>query len=242
MKKIPVILLMIAVLVRILGGCGNGEQISVQPMETTAQTVPETQAAEETVPETTTWAVEDYTYMEVGVPYPYTTATYESREIPTVAQATVTSYEIFESAEGYPAKEGYEWRVVKMEIWYHDKNADKHGCTIYPIIDDYYDSRLYNDTSDLLEVTEDYHIYDGTVLVDGREMETYCYWRYDQWGDWFIQEDDLVDIICHEQWDFLVPVGYDGCLAGLWNGQLDWPEGSCLTDNDPAGLLLFRAA
>lgn len=236
------VLALIVVFSLLLAGCGGQEQITTQQTEPTTQPVTQPQQTEPTVPETIPRTLEEYTFMEVGVPYPYTTHTYTSKAIATTAEATVTSYEVFDSAPGYPAKEGYEWRVVKMEILYHDKNANDYGCSIYPIIDDYHDSRLYNDTSDLLEATEEYHIYDGTVLVDGVQMETYCYWHYDQWGDWFIQEDEMVDIICHEQWDFLVPVGYDGCIAGLWNGQYDFVEGGCITDCDPAALLMFRAA
>lgn len=238
MKRI-MILLITAVLLG-LGGCGSQEQpAATEPEIVTEETVPET---EETVPETVPRTMEEYTYMEVGVLYPYTTATHADRTIPTVAEAMVTSYEIFESAEGFPPKEGYEWRVVKMQIRYFDDNTVNYGCSIAPIFDDYYNSQLYNDTSDLLEATEEYHIYDGTVIYNGKQMETYCYWYYDQWADWFCPDGVHLELKCYEQWAFLVPVGYDGCMAGLADSRFDWYEGTCLTDYDPAQFLLFRAA
>ena len=62
-------------------------------------------------------------FMDVGTPYAYATATSDDDTILTTGEATVTSYEIFDSAQGYPAKEGYEWRVVKMEVRFYDENS-----------------------------------------------------------------------------------------------------------------------
>lgn len=178
-------------------------------------------------------------YMEVGVPYPYVTATSDDASITTTGEAMVTSYEVFDSADGYPAKEGYEWRVVKMEVRFYDENTSKYGCTYAATTDDYYTPKLNTDTFELLEETDAYDLYAYTVLNNGQETEAYCYYNT-YWGDWYIGADGNDEIIRYLQWDYLVPVGYDGSVACLRDSRVEWPVDAYITDLDPAGFLLFR--
>ena len=71
-------------------------------------------------------------FMELGVAYPYTTACSKDETQLTVGEAKVSSYEVFESAYGYPAKEGYEWRVAEIQPLYFDDNARKFGVWTFP--------------------------------------------------------------------------------------------------------------
>ena len=179
-------------------------------------------------------------FMEVGVPYAYTTCTSDDLNIPTIGEATVTSYEIFESAEGYAAEEGYEWRVVKMEVRFYDENTGKYGCSIQPNFNDYYNAALFDDTSEVVKETDSYEAYAATVIHNGQEADVYVYWNYLQWSDWYTGAAGNDEIICYLQWDFLVPVGYDGCVAGLHDYSLEWLDGTYITDYDPSNFLLFR--
>jgi len=179
-------------------------------------------------------------FMEVGVPYAYTTCTSDDLNIPTIGEATVTSYEIFESAEGYAAEEGYEWRVVKMEVRFYDENTGKYGCSIQSNFNDYYNAALFDDTSEVVKETDSYEAYAATVIHNGQEADVYVYWNYLQWSDWYTGAAGNDEIICYLQWDFLVPVGYDGCVAGLHDYSLEWLDGTYITDYDPSNFLLFR--
>ena len=179
-------------------------------------------------------------FMEVGVPYAYTTCTSDDLNIPTIGEATVTSYEIFESAEGYAAEEGYEWRVVKMEVRFYDENTGKYGCSIQPNFNDYYNAALFDDTSEVMKETDSYEAYAATVIHNGQEADVYVYWNSLQWSDWYTGATGNDEVICYLQWDFLVPVGYDGCVAGLHDYSLEWLDGTYITDYDPADFLLFR--
>ena len=54
-----------------------------------------------------------------------------------------------------------------------------------------------------------------------------------------------MQIICPQrrfycQYDFLVPIGYDGCVAGVRDPRVEWVDGTYITDYDPADFLLFR--
>ena len=179
-------------------------------------------------------------FMKVGVPYAYTTACAKDETKSTTAEATVTSYEIFESAEGYAAEEGYEWRVVKMEVRFYDENTGKYGCSIQPNFTDYYNATLFDDTSEVVKETDSYEAYAATVIHNGQEADVYVYWNYLQWSDWYTGAAGNDEVICYLQWDFLVPVGYDGCVAGLQDYSLEMPDGTYITDYDPTNFLLFR--
>lgn len=179
-------------------------------------------------------------FMEVGTPYAYDTATSDDDTILTTGEATVTSYEIFDSAQGYPAKEGYEWRVVKMEVRFYDENTSKYGCQTSATLDDYYNSKLHSDTFKQEDKTDQYSLYSYHINHDGQETEGFCYYSA-SWGDWYTGKAGNDEIIRYIQWDFLVPVGYDGSVAVLRDSRTQWPDGAYITDLDPANFLLFRA-
>jgi len=179
-------------------------------------------------------------FMEEGIPYAYATATSDDASILTTGEATVTSYEIFDSADGYPAKDGYEWRVVKMEVRFYDENTSKYGCQTSATFDDYYNSKLHSDTFQQEDKTDQYTLYSYHIIHEGQETEGFCYFSA-SWGDWYIGETGNDEIIRYIQWDFLVPVGYDGSVACLRDARTQWPDGAYITDLNPADFLLFRA-
>ena len=179
-------------------------------------------------------------FMQEGEPYAYATATSDDASILTTGEATVTSYEIFDSAEGYPAKEGYEWRVVKMEVRFYDENTSKYGCQTSATFDDYYNSKLHSDTFKQEDKTDQYTLYSYHIIHEGQETEGFCYFS-SSWGDWYTGKAGNDEIIRYIQWDFLVPVGYDGSVAVLRDARTQWPDGAYITDLNPADFLLFRA-
>ena len=181
-------------------------------------------------------------FMELGVAYPYTTACSKDETQLTVGEAKVSSYEVFESAYGYPAKEGYEWRVAEIQTLYFDDNARKFGVWAFPRTEDYYNVKLLDDTSRAVEEEgkEDTAVY--SIIWQGQEMEAY-YTYNSYWSNW-------VNHVCTntQKWAFQVPVGYDGCVIGLWDNHLsdqwesvlEWPDDLHITDVDPSHFLLFR--
>ena len=179
-------------------------------------------------------------FMGEGMPYAYATATSDDSSMLTTGEATVTSYEIFDSADGYPAKEGYEWRVVKMEVRFYDENTSKYGCQTSATFDDYYNSKLHSDTFKQEDKTDQYTLYSYHIIHEGQETEGFCYFST-SWGDWYTGEAGNDEIIRYIQWDFLVPVGYDGSVAVLRDARTQWPNGAYITDLNPADFLLFRA-
>ena len=180
-------------------------------------------------------------YMELGTAYPYTNLCYENEDFNTTGELTVTNYEIFTYADGYEPMEGYEWRVVDIEIRYFDDNAWNYG--IWGATrhwEDYYNTKLHDDTSVLQEETDTYEKYAHTIIRNGQEMEAYTFFDYAHWSDWDTDENGNHVTIEYLRWEFLVPVGYDGCVVGVRDPYTELPDNAYITDLNPADFLLFR--
>ena len=180
-------------------------------------------------------------FMEVGVPYAFTNQCYENEDYDTTGEVTVVSYEIFESAEGYEALEGYEWRVVTVEARFFDDNAWDYGISSPGVnSEDYYNVKLHDDTSELVEETDTYYQSRYTIIHNGQETDAYSFYNYGSWSGWSTDEAGNHESTYTQTWDFLVPIGYDGCVVGFRSRRVEWPDGAYITDLNPADFLLFR--
>ena len=180
-------------------------------------------------------------FMEVGVPYPYTNQCYENEAYETTGEVTVVSYEIFESAEGYAPLEGYEWRVAEIQIRFFDDNAWNYG--IYSPStnsEDYYNTKLHDDSNELVEEAETYNQYRYTIIHNGQEMDAYYFSNAGSWSDWTTNEDGTHETTYTYAVEFLVPIGYDGCVVGARDRRVEWPDGAYITDLNPDDFLIFR--
>ena len=176
-------------------------------------------------------------FMEVGVQYHFTTDANGANPVPTTGEAIVTSYEVFDSAEGYPAKEGYEWRIVTMEATYFDNNARWYGINLTTCSEDYYNTKLHDDS--ITEPDED-GFETSMVVYNGIPMETYE--RYTGgWSGWHDNENGRRQNKLSAKYEYLMPKGYDGRVVGFVNNKNEWVKGSVyITDFDPADSILFR--
>ena len=176
-------------------------------------------------------------FMEVGVQYLFTTDANSANPVPTTGEVMITSYEVFDSAEGYPAKEGYEWRVVTMEATYFDDNARWYGIKLTNCSEDYYNTKLHDDS--ITEPDED-GFETSMVIYNGIPMEAYE--RYTgEWSGWHDGEGGRRENTLRAKYEYLMPKGYDGRVAGFVNSKNEWVKGSVyITDFDLADSILFR--
>ena len=180
-------------------------------------------------------------FMEEGEPYCFTNRCLDNEDLDTVGEATVVSYEIFESADGYEPLEGYEWRAATIEIRFFDDNAWKYGIeSILRSAEDYYNTKLLDDTAELVAEADTYDQYRYTVVYNGQEMDAYYFDNVGTWSDWYVNEDGNHECKYTYVKEFLVPVGYDGCVVSIANSRVEWPDGAYITDLDPDDFLLFR--
>ncbi len=178
-------------------------------------------------------------FMELGVKYPYTTVCYENTNYTTTGEAIVTYYGVFESGEGYEYKEGYEWRVVEMKVSVTDSNARKYGFSVGSRIEDYYTTKYHDDTSVYDEETGMTTV---KLFYQGQEMEGY--WRTEsEYSGWHYDENGIKQNVFTGEWAFHVPVGYDGCVAGIVDKSrapdLEDPDLDYYITDYPADMFLF---
>ena len=180
-------------------------------------------------------------FMEEGEPYYFTNRCMDNEDLDAVGEATVVSYEIFESADGYDPLEGYEWRKVTIEIRFFDDNAWEYGVEgILMSFEDYYNTELLDDTAELVVEADTYDQYRYTVVYNGQEMDAYYFDNAGTWSGWYVNEDGNNECKYTVVKEFLVPVGYDGCVVSFANSRVEWPDGAHITDLDPDDFLLFR--
>ena len=180
-------------------------------------------------------------FMEEGEPYSFANRCADNQDLDSVGEATVVSYEIFESADGYEPLAGYEWRTVTIEIRFFDNNAWKYGVeAARGRSEDYYNTKLLDDTAELVEENDSYEQYRYTIIHNGQMMDAYCYENAGTWSDWYVNEDGNNECKYTVVEEFLVPVGYDGCVVSLANSRVEWPDEAHITDLDPDEFLLFR--
>lgn len=170
--------------------------------------------------------------LEVGTGVFYTTVCYDSENFKTKGQLTVLDYNIFESDDTHKAKEDYEWRVATFQILFSDDNAWVHGTHIGFVYEDYYSVRQnansgYGDNWNA-SFTVNYH---------GEDIE--CYHSL----EFLTQEWQGRTFNVTIRVDFLVPVGYDGCVWGLYDYSNPYPDDAYIFDvYDPSSFRLFRFA
>ena len=180
-------------------------------------------------------------FMEEGEPYIFANRCLDNEDLDSVGEATVVSYEIFESADGYDPLEGYEWRKVTIEIRFFDDNAWEYGVDgVLVSSEDYYNTKLLDDTAELVVEEDTYDQYQYTVVYNGQEMDAYYFDNTGTWSDWYENEDGNHECKFTIVEEFLVPIGYDGCVVSMANSRVEWPDGAYITDLDPDDFLLFR--
>lgn len=101
-------------------------------------------------------------------------------------------------------------------------------------------SKLLDDTAELVEEADTYDQYRYTVVYNGQETDAYHFYNAGTWSDWYVNEDGNHECKYTVVEEFLVPVGYDGCVVSLANSRVEWPDGAYITDLDPDDFLLFR--
>lgn len=170
--------------------------------------------------------------LEIGKHYNYETATYENPDLTTVGDLTVLDYSIIRSDDTHEAKDGYEWRMATLQMVFSDENAHTYGYQPGTSLENFYDVRM-NDGS---VVYDDDGNATFTVNYYGEDMECFC--RQDiPINAW--QEDDTAKVVAIVS--FQVPVGYDGCVFGMRNYAVEWPDGAYIFDfYDPDVFYLFH--
>ncbi len=172
------------------------------------------------------------TFCELGVSYDYRTIC-ANGSAETVGKFTVISYETTKGKEyNLKEKDGYEWKIVKFVISFSDANAQKWDVYAVPVFDDYYDTRLMNESCD--------QDIDGVFSwgIHWNGEITKCYFCYDISNGWSNGVKTY-----NETFYFQVPEGYDGVVIGATKpGSLEVgeTENAYIFDTCDKDSLFFR--
>lgn len=171
--------------------------------------------------------------MVLGETYDYSTCCYDDADIPTVGKVTVTSYETIEPDAEHEAIDGYEWRRVSFEILFSDDNAWEYGYYVFSSINDYYDIEGFDDIAEW----NDDDTMNFTINTNGESYDQ-CF-MIDVWnsGEWNSQSRTCTFT---EYMDIRIPVGYDGIVLTLIDGQTTWEDGMYIYDVANENTLFFR--
>lgn len=149
-------------------------------------------------------------FMELGKTYDYVTSCWKDKNVETVGRATITDYQTFASDDTHEAKEGYEWKTVELQIVFSDDNAWNYGIDVEDCDIDYYDIVGHDESS----VDDE----NGTSFTASWNGQNYTECRLISNGS-FSGWEDQTDILTINK-EFLIPVGYDGILVGIYDASM----------------------
>lgn len=148
---------------------------------------------------------------EIGKEYDYTTCFYDKKDESITGKLFVDKYEVFASAEGYPAKEGYEYRCATVKVLFNDNNAKNRPIGTYAGFFNYYDKAGFvpNETEDGQTALTYTLNWNG---IDYAECMMYI--TNGEWSEW--TNDGIYFTMAIEA---LVPIGYDGIVFAFGDGS-----------------------
>ncbi len=144
--------------------------------------------------------------------YEYTTYCWDNKSVKTTGRLVFSEYETFESDEDHPAKDGYEWKTVRVTITFDDDNAFNYGMQVRGQLRDYY---KVNE-----EVDEDWDGKEKEFTVNFNGIEYECKQRMTGGFDDWVNHERHYDVV----FDFLVPKGYDGETLSYYSSEFEDEE------------------
>lgn len=150
------------------------------------------------------------TYMEVGKPYDYTTASYEDFDVDVTGTVEIVDHRVIAGDETFPAREGYEWHVVTVRFVFSGEDAQQNGMQSAMTYGDYYTL-----DAELAASTDENGLRPFVVDCYGTRVQCWQKTGADEEAGWYGQE-------LRFSWKegVLVPCGYDGTLLIFYHYRL----------------------
>lgn len=142
-----------------------------------------------------------------NIPYDYVSKC-ESSDLKSMSKLTFHNYRTIESDSSHPAKEGYVWKIVDLNMVFYDDNAWRHGMSYaYVIVDQ-------ND----FQVLKNFHGSNRTfsMNVNGVDYPECQITKTGGFGEWTENRTRTCDL----ELSALVPAGYNGLAIGMFDFAL----------------------
>ena len=160
-------------------------------------------------------------------PWRFNSVSYPDTSWGLKADVSLVSYSVFDSDDSHASRAGYEWHRAAFRISFaNDENAKNHGAQFDICWNDYYNTRLFDDSGTNLD--DGSQVY--TVIWDGMPAEVYFHYGSEK-------EDSLVFLWTFE---YEAPKGYDGMVVGFYNSLIE--DSGYILDyyTDTEDFALFR--
>ena len=187
----------------------------------------------EGAPLTPALAGRTFVELQVGTPVPYTTASYEDRDVDVTGTVEILDHRVIAGDGTFPAREGYEWHVVTVQLKFSGEDAQQNGMQSAMTYGDYYKTDAEVGTS-----VDENGLRPFVVEYFGTRVQCWQKTCPDEENDWFEHE-----LRCTWKEGVLVPCGYDGTLLIFYHyrlaanaNRLFLPAGDVLTSD----ALVFR--
>lgn len=156
----------------------------------------------------------------------------QAQNDPTVTRrlkVTAESYELFDQAEGYPARDGYEWRRGVFLIGYGDEDADSFVYSLYADVNSMNYVSLFEHSSQRSE--------DGTktawIIYNGIPQKVYVS---------PLIAEKVENALYRVSYAVQVPIGYDSIVVRFNSVENEFSTGELFYEkyNDPANFVFFQ--
>lgn len=192
-------------------GCMYGEPLGHDFTEPTFQTRAKClRCGEETgEPLPAALADRDLNLLSVGESVPYTTASYEDRDVDVTGMVEIADYRVIAGDGNFPAREGYEWHIATVRIVFAGEDARVNGAQSAWTYADYYLGECVVTAPDENGLR--------AFPVDWYGARVTCWQKTAS-----AIESDWYDRELRFTWEegVLVPEGYDGVLLIFFNSRL----------------------
>lgn len=169
----------------------------------------------------------------VDVTYDYYTCGNGEPDVEILGELTFHDYAVFASDETHTAKDGFEWRSVKVDLLFTDRNVLTHGAEWSTTWEDYYTIDKHDSTADVVD--EEGTTYSFTVNYNGVDYEDCLFVKNLSHSGW-----DGNNYLVTYEFSFQVPVGYDGCVIAFYHGATEWAEDQHIYDIADENTIFFR--
>lgn len=151
---------------------------------------------------------------ELDKEYPFVNKCSSTDDL-TNGKITFSDYKTFESDDNHEAKEGYEWKTVVCTVVFDDENVFKYGYGGWAATTgDYYNMHLALDCEEE-KISDSKMRYVYTVNYDGTDY-TECVSDIEVLShEWIERDDGTAYNVKQMQFDFCVPIGYDGAIISI---------------------------
>lgn len=183
--------------------------------------------------------------------FPYVTTCYDDKAMKTTGALYLSNYRIVQSDETHQARDGYEWRIVDVEIEYSDSNSRKYGVVAHHCAENYYCLEDWDLSMQGLSGTtweyldkENSWVNCFTVSYHGEDYPVFAGCEEEKWSRWQGRTNPTDGtweeyITYTSTFSACVPVGYDGVVVGFADSGLD-SDDAYIYEKDIENALFFR--